>query len=100
MIKHIVFWTLKPTAEGRPADQNALEIKRQLEALNGRIPGMIRLEVGIDFSRTEASADLALYSEFTDRAALDAYMAHPEHLEVAAFIGRVRAARMVADYTA
>lgn len=98
MVKHIVFWTLKETAAGRSAEQNAREIKTRLETLNGRIPGLIRLEVGIDLSRTEASADVALYSEFVDQAALDAYQVHAEHQAVADFIGEVRETRAVVDY--
>jgi len=98
VIKHIVFWKLKLSADGRSADANALEIKQRLEALNGRIPGLIRLEVGIDLSRTDSSADLALYSEFVDQAALDAYQVHPEHVAVADFVGRVRESRTVVDY--
>lgn len=98
MIKHIVLWTLKETAEGRTAHENALDMKARLEALRGCVPGLLLLEVGVDFSRTPASADVALYSEFTDRQSLDAYQVHPEHVAAAVFINRVRDGRTVADY--
>nr|WP_320013863.1 Dabb family protein [uncultured Desulfobacter sp.] len=98
MVKHIVFWTLKDSAEGRSAHQNAKEIKKKLEALNGRIPGLIKLEVGIDFGRTEASADVALYSELSDRDALNHYINHPEHVAVSDFVGKIRHDRTVVDY--
>lgn len=98
MVKHIVFWTLQETAHGRTAEQNALEIKSRLEALNGRIPGLLKLEVGLDFSRGDSSADVALYSEFVDRDALAAYQVHPEHVEIADFVAVVRETRAVADY--
>lgn len=98
MIKHIVFWTLKKTAAGRSAEDNALEVKKRLEALNGRIPGLVHLEVGVDISRTNASADVALYSEFVDETALATYQAHPEHVVVADFVGEVRDSRTVVDY--
>lgn len=100
MVKHIVFWTLQESAGGRTAAENAREIKERLERLNGRIPGLVHLEVGIDFSRGDASADVALYSELTDREALQGYQAHPEHVAAAGFINTVRATRMVADYEA
>jgi hypothetical protein len=100
MVKHIVFWKLKDEAEGARKDANALEIKSRLEALRGKIPGMLKLEVGIDFNRSEAACDVALYSEFTDRAALDAYQGHPEHKAAGEFIQRVRASRAVVDYEA
>lgn len=36
MVRHIVWWTLKPEAEGRTAAENAKLIKQRLEALMGR----------------------------------------------------------------
>ncbi|MHB9004476.1 MAG: Dabb family protein [Coriobacteriia bacterium] len=98
MIKHIVFFNLAQEAEGRTAQENAREIKHRLEALNGKFPGLVRLEVGIDFSQTDSSADIALYSEFADREALDFYQRHPLHLEIAEFIGNLRTARYLVDY--
>lgn len=98
MIKHIVFWTLLPSADGRTASENAFEIKHRLEALAHRIPELRHIEVGLDFSRTDSSADVALYTEFDDRAALEMYQNHPAHVAVADFIGCVRASRIVVDY--
>jgi hypothetical protein len=98
MVKHIVLWTLKESAGGKSAHENALEMKARLEALRGCVPGLLELEVGIDFSRTEMSADVALYSEFTDREALAAYAIHPGHVEAAGFANACRVQRMIADY--
>lgn len=98
MVKHIVFWKLKAEAHGRSAAENARAIKEKLEALRGRIPGLLTIEVGLDFSRTDASCDLALYSEFESRAALDAYQAHPEHKAVMPFIAEARSDRILVDY--
>ena len=98
MVKHIVIWRLKASTEAEKLEVYR-NMKQALEALNGRIPGLLRLEVGLDFSRGEHSADVALYSEFTDRAALDGYIVHPEHQ--AAANNAVRpfvAERRVADY--
>jgi heme-degrading monooxygenase HmoA len=98
MIRHLVLWKLKDHAEGASAAENALKMKAMLEALNGKIPGMRRLEVGVDFSRTDTSADVALCSEFETREALEAYQHHPEHELAKAFIGAVRSERRLADY--
>lgn len=98
MVKHIVFWRLKETAGGRTAAENAALIKQRLEALRGQIPGLLHIEVGIDFSRTDASADLALYSELTDRAALAGYQEHPAHKAVLPLVAEARTDRWVADY--
>lgn len=98
MVKHLVFWKLKDFAHGNSKAENARIIKSRLEALNGKMPGMKMLEVGIDFSATESSADLALYSEFDSREALDNYVNHPDHKAVIPFITEARSERRVADY--
>ena len=98
MVKHIVFWRLKDEADGAGKAENALKVKMALEALRGRVPGLLHLEVGVGFGRSEADYDLALYSEFADRAALEAYQRHPEHVAAAALVGRVRSTRAVVDY--
>ena len=98
MVKHIVMWRLKAEAQGHGKSANAELVKAKLEALQGRIPGLLAAEVGLDFSDTAASADVVLYSEFEDREALATYQNHPEHEAVKAFIGSVTEARWVVDY--
>jgi quinol monooxygenase YgiN len=98
MIKHVVMWRLQEEAGDKAA--NAQELKRQLESLNGRIPGLLKLEVGIDFSKESESSDVVLYSEFESNAALQAYQVHPAHNEVVPFVKSVRGERRVVDYEA
>jgi hypothetical protein len=99
MVVHIVFWRLhERSANGRTKQENALEMKRRFEALVGVIPGLLRCVIGIDFAKTADSADVALYSEFESRAALDAYQPHPAHQEIVAFLKDVRTERRVIDY--
>ena len=98
MIKHIVMWRLKESAHENDKATNARIIKEKLEALNGKIPGLLKLEVGIDFSATESSGDVVLYSEFASRATLDAYQLHPEHKAVMPFIMEARTERRLVDY--
>jgi Stress responsive A/B Barrel Domain len=98
MIKHIVFWRLKDSAHGNDKATNARLIKEKLEALQGRIPGLLSIEVGFDFIHADTSSDIALYSEMTDRAALDAYQVHPLHKEVGAFVKEAVSERRAVDY--
>ena len=100
MVKHIVMWHLKDNAHGNDLQTNAYLIKEKLEALRGRIPGIIAIEVGIDFSNTGSSANLVLYSEFVDREALNSYQAHPDHQALIPFIGEATRERRVVDYDA
>ena len=98
MIKHIVMWKLKDQAHGKTKKDNVSAIKTMLEDLNGKIPGMISLEVGMDFSATDNSADIVLYSEFKDRKSLEDYQTHPLHEAVKPYILEARSERRIADY--
>ena len=98
MIKHIVMWKLKDHGNGNTKEQNAAIIKEKLELLPSKISGILKLEVGIDFSKTESSGDLVLYSEFATKQDLDNYLAHPDHKSVMPFINEARTERFVVDY--
>ncbi|MDQ6972670.1 MAG: Dabb family protein [Mariprofundaceae bacterium] len=91
MVRHIVMWKLRDKAD-------AGLLKKRLEALNGKIPGLLVLQVGIDFLASEQSADLVLLADLQDRAALDAYQSHPEHQAVVPLIKAAAISRTVADY--
>ncbi len=98
MVKHIVMWTLKPEADGRPAADNAAQMKARLEGLIGKVPGLKHLEVGVSVFAATPDCHVVLYSEFPSRADLEVYGAHPLHQECVAFIKQVVASRSVLDY--
>lgn len=101
MIKHLVLWRLKDSANGKSRVENARLLKDRLEALNGRIPGLRRIEVGINVHDSHSGADdadVVLYSEFDDLAALEAYYPHPEHAALKPFVQSIRSARWVINY--
>jgi heme-degrading monooxygenase HmoA len=98
MIKHIVMWKLKEEAEGADRSTNAREMKRRLDDCASIVPGIITFEVTLAQPDLEATYDVVLYSEFADRAALAAYIAHPVHQAVVPFIGAIREGRQCMDY--
>jgi len=98
MIKHIVMWRLKDQAQGQDRHGNALLIKQRLESLSGKIPGLNKIEVGIDISTTPESSDLALCCEFADQAALKGYEQNPQHQSLLSFVQGVRIERRIIDY--
>jgi hypothetical protein len=98
MLKHIVMWKLKDTAENADKNTNARKMKEQLEACANLVPGILKLEVAIAQPGLEATYDVVLYSEFTDKAALDAYQSHPQHVALKPFFGAIRDARQCMDY--
>jgi len=98
MIKHIVVWKLKDEAHGNKKEINAGIIKEKLESLNRKIDGLIKLEVGFDFSQTADSFDLVLYSEFKTKKDLADYQIHPLHQEIVPFIREAKSERRLIDY--
>jgi hypothetical protein len=64
MIKHIVMWKLKETAEGNSKEKNALLIKDGLEALINEVPQIKKIEVGLAYRHDNEDYDVVLISEF------------------------------------
>ena len=98
MLKHIVLFKLKDSAAGAGKDQNARKLKAEIEALVGKIPQIVKMEVGINAVHSEAAYDVALYSEFSDKGDLETYQKHPEHMKVVDLVRTVAAGRVVVDY--
>lgn len=98
MIKHIVMWKLKDSAEGADRAANALKMKALLDACSNLVPGILSFEAVVAQPGLEATYDVVLYSEFADKAALDAYQEHPQHQALKPFFGAVRDARQCMDY--
>lgn len=78
--------------------ENIAKAKEMLEALVDSVPSLNSIEVGINFSQEARAMDLSIYTEFDDRAGLEAYANHPEHLKVVEFIKRVVISSKVSDY--
>ena len=95
MVKHIILWKLSDTA---PAEAKA-EVKARLEALNGKIPGMISLAVHID-GLASSNADMMLDSVFADEDSLKGYQTNPLHVEAATYVRSVVAQRLCLDFEA
>ena len=92
MVRHIVWWTLKPEAEGRTAAENAKLIKQRLEALMGQIPSLKSLEVSYDFLPTcTMPVNVILMTTYAE---------HPAHVAVGKeLIKLVTESRQAIDYT-
>ncbi len=79
MVKHIILWNLKDEFNSA---EIKVEMKRSLESLVGVVEGLLKLEVEIE-PLESSNADVMLYSELEDEAALKHYAVHPAHVEVA-----------------
>lgn len=96
-VKHIVMWNLLGETE-LERSANIEKLKIAFEGLRTVIPGLLKLEIGVDFSKIDYACDVVLYSEFDSVEALESYATHPAHLRVREELGNVRTARHQVDY--
>jgi antibiotic biosynthesis monooxygenase (ABM) superfamily enzyme len=64
--------------EGTTEEQKE-RAKREILALQGKIPGLLETHVGTNVSPRGQDYEFGGVMKFTDRAALDAYFPHPVH---------------------
>lgn len=83
MLTHIVIWKYRADVEQSAREEHV----KKLRALASLIPEVQTLSVGSDTLFLARSYDTGLVATFADRAGLDAYTDHPEHLKVVA-LGR------------
>ena len=95
MVKHIILWKLKEECNTLSVKQG---IKRGLEGLVGKIPGLVEIEVQIT-GLASSNADVMLYSLFENEAALKEYATHPAHVFVAdTFVRPFTQTRLCLDF--
>ncbi|MBL7958754.1 Dabb family protein [bacterium] len=78
MIEHIVMFKIK---RNTPADK----INSMTESLNGlknKIPELIDMHAGVNFSHRNKGFDVMLVSRFRNKEDLKIYVDHPEHRKV------------------
>jgi len=95
MIEHIVLfrWTDAASAEARN------KVIMELRGLRSKIPGIVDLSCGENFSDRAKGYTHGLFVRFTDRAALQEYGPHPEHQRVVQnFIKPIAADILALDY--
>jgi len=96
-LRHIVSWKLAET-DPEINRQQRRAIADALESLPPMIPEILRLEVGSNMRESDSAHDVVLVADYADEAALDAYIVHPEHEKVAAFVRGLVVERTSVDY--
>lgn len=96
-VRHIVMWNV---AGGTPEERAAAveTVRKAFEPLRGQIPGLMRLEIGIDHSHIDYACDMVLLTDFDSEADLRAYVTHPLHLAARDHLQGLRIARHQVDY--
>ena len=82
MVKHIILWKLKENLVGEEKRSVLENMKRELEALAGVVPGLVSIKIVIDKFES-SSADAMLDSTFESAEAIAVYQKHPAHVKAA-----------------
>lgn len=91
MLTHIVLFKLSDRS-------NVQKAKETLLSMNGKIPQLRHLEVGVDILQSERSSDLALITKFDSMDDMKAYQVHPIHKAVSDYMTSIRESAITVDF--
>ena len=92
MIRHVIMWKFRAGEE-----ENMHRFLDGLKALDGVIPEIRRMEVGVNVLEKN-NYDACLIADFDDLAALERYKKDPRHVAVSALCKSIREARGAVDF--
>ena len=94
MLTHIVVWKYRAETPQASRDEHLA----RLRSLSSVVPGIESLSVGVDTLHSPKSYDIGLVGIFRDRAVLDAYTVHPDHVKVVEFGGSITETMAKVDF--
>ena len=92
MIRHVIMWKFR---EGE--EENMHRFLNGLKALDGVIPEIRRMEVGVNVLEKN-NYDACLIADFDDLEALERYKNDPRHVAVSTLCKSIRESRGAIDY--
>lgn len=78
MVKHMILWKIDEKLSKEEKQKVLTNAKRELEALKGKIDGLIDIKLQIT-GLSSSNADMMLDSILESEEALKAYQIHPDH---------------------
>lgn len=100
MVKHVILWKLKDEVKDAAKEKVLREMKENLEALVGKVPGLSELTI-VTNPLASSNADVMLDSTLESEAALKGYQSHPDHVAVAnTYVRPFTEVRLCMDYEA
>lgn len=98
MVHHVILWKLKESLTEQEKQRIAGDIKVNLEALVGKVPGLVSLDI-VTNPMPSSNADVMLDSVLENGEALKGYQTHPEHVKAAdTYVRPYTEVRMCIDY--
>lgn len=78
MVEHLVFFKFKDGVSEAEMEAAAAGLR----ALKDKVPGVIHITAGMNFTQRSQGHQLGLVVRLKDKAALETYSKHPEHVKV------------------
>lgn len=98
MVHHVILWKLKEDLLKQEKEEVLKNIKENLEALDGKVPGLVKITV-ITHPLESSNSDIMLDSLLENEEALKGYQIHPEHVKVVdTYVRPYTEVRMCIDY--
>ncbi|MGF1472758.1 MAG: Dabb family protein [Rubrobacteraceae bacterium] len=94
MVDHLVFFAVREDAAPEDVD----DLLSSIQDLRHSVDSVVDLSVGEDFSGRAGEYTHALFTRFEDRAGLQEYLGHPDHLVVVEKLEQHTTGRIAADY--
>ena len=95
MVTHVVVFTWRAGTTAAQVD----ELRQALDRMAAAVQDMASIRHGPDLAFREGNGDYALVAAFADRAAWQAYQAHPEHIAfVRDFVTPLQASRVAIQF--
>ena len=82
MVRHVILWQLKEEYNDEEKREIKAGIKKALEGLVGKVPGLVEVHVHTE-GLASSNADLMLDAVLENEEALKGYAVHPEHVAIA-----------------
>ena len=92
MFNHVVTFRLKNPSDVEPT-------AAKLRSMQGRVPTLRSIEVGVDQLKTPRAVHIALITRFDDQEGYQAYAVDPVHKDVLAHMATVTESAAVVDWT-
>ncbi|MFF5625479.1 Dabb family protein [Microbacterium sp. NPDC012755] len=96
-IRHVVSWKLA-AEDGAARAEQAAEVARRLNALDGVVPQLRSISAGANVAFADVNWDVTLVADFDSVEAIEQYQVHPAHEEVAVYIRSVVSSRVAVDF--
>ncbi|MYL35141.1 Dabb family protein [Pontibacillus yanchengensis] len=85
MIEHIVIFKFNE----KTSEHEKKEAINQLKSLKQKIPGIVDIQAGLNFSDRSQGFDVGLTVRFEDKQSLEEYGPHEKHQEVVSYLKEI-----------